>query len=79
MPGGPIAASLRDHRRERSRHQKTRNGHLEALLNGDVDDRYFESCRRTVEQEATFGIGARFRSTAGNYPLRGAMDALARK
>jgi hypothetical protein len=53
--------------------------HLEALLNGDVDDRYFESCRRTVEQEATFGIGARFRSTAGNYPLRGAMDALARK
>jgi methyl-accepting chemotaxis protein len=53
--------------------------HLEALLNGDVDARYFVSCRKTVEQEATFGIDARFRSTAGNYLLRGAMDALARK
>jgi methyl-accepting chemotaxis protein len=53
--------------------------HLEALLNGDVDARYFESCRHTVEREATFGIDARFRSTAGNYLLRGAMDALARK
>jgi methyl-accepting chemotaxis protein len=53
--------------------------HLEALLNGDVDAGYFESCRHTVEREATFGIDARFRSTAGNYLLRGAMDALARK
>jgi methyl-accepting chemotaxis protein len=59
--------------------KKLEMAHLEALLNGDVDDRYFESCRRTVEQEATFGIDARFRSTAGNYLLRGAMDALARK
>jgi methyl-accepting chemotaxis protein len=59
--------------------KKLEMAHLEALLNGDVDARYFESCRRTVEQEATFGIDARFRSTAGNYLLRGAMDALARK
>jgi methyl-accepting chemotaxis protein len=53
--------------------------HLEALLNGDLDAHYFESCRRTVEKEATFGIDARFRSTAGNYLLRGAVDALARR
>ena len=53
--------------------------HLEALLNGDLDARYFDSCRNTVEQEARIGIDARFRSTAGNYLLRGAMDALARK
>ncbi len=59
--------------------KKLEMAHLEALLNGDVDARYFESCRRTVAQEATFGIDARFRSTAGNYLLRGAMDALARK
>jgi methyl-accepting chemotaxis protein len=59
--------------------KKLEMAHLEALLNGDVDERYFESCRRTVEQEGTFGIDARFRSTTGNYLLRGAMDALARK
>jgi methyl-accepting chemotaxis protein len=59
--------------------KKLEMAHLEALLNGDVDARYFESCRKTVEREATFGIDARFRSTAGNYLLRGAMDALARK
>ncbi len=59
--------------------KKLEMAHLEALLHGDVDARYFESCRRTVEQEATFGIDARFRSTAGNYLLRGAMDALSRR
>jgi methyl-accepting chemotaxis protein len=59
--------------------KKLEMAHLEALLNGDVDARYFESCRRTVEHEGKFGIDARFRSTAGNYLLRGAMDALARK
>jgi len=53
--------------------------HLEALLNGDLDTRYFESCRKTVEQEAALGIDARFRSTAGNHLLRAALDALARK
>jgi methyl-accepting chemotaxis protein len=59
--------------------KKLEMSHLEALLHGDVDERYFESCRKTVEQEATFGIDARFRSTAGNYLLRGAMDALSRR
>jgi methyl-accepting chemotaxis protein len=53
--------------------------HFEALLSGDLDDHYFESCRKTVEQEAALGIDARFRSTAGNNILRAAVDALARK
>ena len=53
--------------------------HLEALLNGELDDAYFVSCRKTVEQEATLGFDARLRSTAGNYVLRAALHALARK
>jgi methyl-accepting chemotaxis protein len=53
--------------------------HLEALLNGELDNQYFESCRRTVEQEAALGFDARFRSTAGNYVLRAAVDAFTRK
>jgi methyl-accepting chemotaxis protein len=53
--------------------------HLEALLSGELDSRYFESCRKTVEQETALGFDARFRSTAGNFVLRAAMDALARK
>ena len=53
--------------------------HLVALINGDLDSHYFESCRRTVEQEAALGIDGRFRSTAGNYVLRAALDALGRK
>src|SRR5689334_21118971 len=53
--------------------------HLQALLNGDLGPAYFESCQKTVEQEATLGFDARLRSTAGNYVLRAAIDALARK
>ncbi len=53
--------------------------HLEALLNGELDAPYFESCRKTVEQEAALGFDARLRSTAGNYVLRAAIDALVRK
>lgn len=53
--------------------------HLEALMNGNLGADYFESCRRTVEQETELGFDARLRSTAGNYVLREAMDALARK
>jgi methyl-accepting chemotaxis protein len=59
--------------------KKLETAHLEALLSGELDDRYFESCRKTVEQEAAIGFDARFRSTAGNFVLRAAMDALARK
>ena len=53
--------------------------HFKALLSGELDERYFESCRRTVEQEAAIGFDARLRSTAGNFVLRAAIDALARK
>jgi methyl-accepting chemotaxis protein len=53
--------------------------HLEALLSGELDSQYFESCRKTVEQEAALGFDARLRSTAGNYVLRAAVDAFAGK
>jgi methyl-accepting chemotaxis protein len=53
--------------------------HLEALLNGELGQNYIESCRKTVGQEASLGLDARYRSTAGNFVLRAAMDALARK
>jgi hypothetical protein len=48
------------------------------LLGGNLDHRYAESCRHTVEQEAQIGLDARIRSSAGNTVLRGALDALAR-
>ncbi len=66
-------------RQNRGLLKKLETSHLEALLNGDLNSHYFESCRRTVEQEAALGIDARFRSTAGNYFLRETLDALARK
>ncbi|HXX26425.1 MAG TPA: methyl-accepting chemotaxis protein [Pseudolabrys sp.] len=53
--------------------------HLTALLSGDLDQEYLESCRKTVQQEAALGLDGRFRMTAGNYVLRTALDALARK
>jgi methyl-accepting chemotaxis protein len=59
--------------------KKLEISHLEALLSGDLDTKYFVSCRKTVEQEAALGIDARFRSTAGNCVLRAALDALQRK
>jgi len=59
--------------------KKLEISHLEALLSGDLGTKYFESCRKTVEQEAALGIDARFRSTAGNCVLRAALDALQRK
>ncbi|MGH6682858.1 MAG: methyl-accepting chemotaxis protein [Pseudolabrys sp.] len=70
---GSIAATNRDLIRQ------LELSHLDALLNGELDERYFESCRITVEQEAALGFDARFRSTAGNYLLRAAIDALAQK
>ena len=53
--------------------------HFQALLGGGLDNRYVESCRRTVEQEAAIGLDGRMRSTAGNHVLRAALRALARK
>jgi methyl-accepting chemotaxis protein len=53
--------------------------HFRALLGGNLDDRYAESCRDTVAQEAAMGLDARMRSTAGSCVLGVALDALARK
>jgi methyl-accepting chemotaxis protein len=63
----------------RARIKQLELSHLEALLTGDLGRPYFDSCRKTVEQEAALGFDARFRSTAGNYVLRAAIDALVRK
>jgi hypothetical protein len=59
--------------------KKLELAHMEALLNGELDNSYFESCRKTVKREAALGIDARFRSTCGNGVLRVGLDALARK
>ena len=71
-----VAAITRQHR---ALIKQLELSHLEALLNGDLGAPYFESCQKTVEQEAALGFDARLRSTAGNYVLRAAIDALARK
>ena len=44
--------------------------HFQALLQGKLDQRYAESCRQTVEQEAALGLDARMRNTAA-FPRRG--------
>jgi len=71
-----VAAVVTHHRAEL---KQLELAHLEALLNGDLGESYFKSCQKTVAQEAAFGFDARFRSTAGNYVLRAAVDALAHK
>jgi methyl-accepting chemotaxis protein len=53
--------------------------HFEALLNGNLDQQYFTSCRNTVFQEAAIGLDGRMRSTSGNFVLRAAIKALARR
>jgi len=59
--------------------RKLEASHFAALLGGSLDQRYVESCRRTVEQEAAIGLDARMRSSAGNFVLRAALEALARR
>ena len=53
--------------------------HFDALLGGELDGIYAESCRRTVEHEASLGLDGRMRSSAGNFVLRAAIDALVHK
>jgi methyl-accepting chemotaxis protein len=53
--------------------------HFKVLLGGRLDNLYVKSCRKTVEQEAAIGLDARMRSTAGNFVLSAALDALARR
>ncbi len=59
--------------------RKLELAHFRALLGGELDQRYAELCRNTVAQEASLGLDARFRSTAGSYVLKAALEALARK
>jgi methyl-accepting chemotaxis protein len=59
--------------------KKLEVAHFQALLGGKLDERYAESCRQTVRQEAAIGLDARMRSTAGSFMLKAALDALARK
>src|ERR1700728_3246689 len=59
--------------------RKLETAHFQALLGGKLDERYAESCRHTVEQEAALGLDARIRSTAGSYVLKSALGALADK
>ena len=59
--------------------RKLEASHFAALFGGNLDDRYIESCRNTVEQEAAIGLDARMRSSAGNFLLRAALRALGRK
>jgi methyl-accepting chemotaxis protein len=53
--------------------------HFEALLNGNLDSKYLESCSNTVQREAAMGLDGRMRSTSGNFVLRAAMKAFAQK
>src|ERR1700680_259091 len=59
--------------------KKLEVAHFKVLLGGQLDHVYAESCRNTVEQEAAIGLDGRLRSSAGNFVLRAALDALARK
>jgi methyl-accepting chemotaxis protein len=59
--------------------KKLEVAHFQALLGGELDERYAESCRQTVQQEAAIGLDARIRSTAGSFVIRAALDILARK
>ena len=59
--------------------KKLEVAHFQALLGGQLDERYAELCRHTVREEAAIGLDARIRSTAGNFMLRASLDALARR
>src|SRR5579862_5898696 len=47
--------------------RKLELAHFRALLGGNLDRVYAESCRQTVLQEAALGFDGRVRSTAGSY------------
>jgi len=59
--------------------KRLQTAHYRALLGGKLDREYAESCRHAVHQEAALGMDGRIRSTAGNYMLKAALEALARK
>ena len=59
--------------------KRLETSHFRALLDGGLDGRYAEMCRITVQQEAAIGFDARMRASAGNFVLRAALKALARR
>jgi len=59
--------------------KKLEVAHFRGLLGGNLDQRYAESCRRTVEKEAAMGLDARIRSTSGSIVVQMSLDVLARK
>jgi len=67
------------HAQKRSRIKELEIAHFRALLGGQLDERYTESCQQTVQQEAAIGLDARIRSATGNFVLKAAFDALASK
>src|SRR5262249_7688604 len=77
VQGLPAVGQIVVHNRELLRALEV--AHFTALFGGELDDRYAEARRRTVEQEAALGFDARIRSTAGNYVLKWALEALASK
>jgi methyl-accepting chemotaxis protein len=63
----------------RARIKQIELAHFELLLKGALDERYIASCCDTVEAEVEIGFDGRVRSSTGNFVLRAALDALARK
>jgi methyl-accepting chemotaxis protein len=71
------AANIVREHRETIREIET--AHFKILLSGDLDRRYAESCRHTVQQETALGLDARLRCTGGSFVLSAALQALERK
>jgi methyl-accepting chemotaxis protein len=59
--------------------KKLEVAHFQALLGGNLDRHYAESCRQTVQREAEMGLDARIRSTSGSFVIQMSLDVLARK
>lgn len=78
-PIGSIVNAAKTVREHRSEIKDLELAHFKALLSGNIDRHYAESCRRTVQQETAFGLDARMRNTAGTFVFRAALKALARK
>jgi methyl-accepting chemotaxis protein len=59
--------------------KKLEVAHFQALLGGNLDRHYAESCQQTVQREAEMGLDARIRSTSGSFVVQMSLDVLARK
>ena len=59
--------------------KKLEVAHFQALLGGNLDRHYAESCQQTVQREAEMGLDARIRSTSGSFVIQMSLDVLARK